>query len=104
MTKIRHVLMNIIYLFLVPVRNIKDRGPTFTCEIFETFCSFYEIRHILNTLAAPRANGLSEWVSRTVLNCLAATAGGQPDLLWDNYVTHIQSAINCSSHKTKYLV
>lgn len=102
-TKVRHVtktLMNIMYLFGTPVRIITDRGSAFTSKTFAKFCSTYGIRHILNAVATPRANGQCERVNRTVLNCLATTAGGESEKLWDTYVKQIQSILNCTKNKT----
>lgn len=102
-TKVRYVtktLLNIFYLFGVPLRLITDRGSAFTSNTFKVFCSSYGIKHVLNAVATPRANGQCERINRTVLNCLATTTGGQPEVLWDNYLKQIQSVLNCTSNKT----
>lgn len=58
--KTRHtvkVLMDLICLFGCPSRIISDRGTSFTSENFKVFCTTYGIKHVLNAVATPRANG-----------------------------------------------
>ncbi|KMQ98328.1 transposon ty3-g gag-pol polyprotein isoform x2 [Lasius niger] len=51
------ILTNLIYLFEVPHRIISDRGTAFTSQAFRMFCDSYGIKHVLNAVATPRANG-----------------------------------------------
>ncbi|KMQ86750.1 retrovirus-like pol polyprotein [Lasius niger] len=54
------ILTNLIYLFGVPNRIISDRGTAFTSQAFRMFCDTYGIKHVLNAVATPRANGQCE--------------------------------------------
>lgn len=103
-TKTKYVikaLLTVFAIFGVPARLITDRGSSFTSHSFGTFCKEYGIRHVLNAVATPRANGQCERMNRTVLDTLATTSAGQPEDTWDDYVKKIQSAIN---NTTKYPV
>lgn len=102
-TKSKHVIKaitDIMYLFGVPIRIISDRGTAFTSHTFKLFCTNYGIRHVLNAVATPRANGQCERVNRTILGTLAATAAGSSEHKWDLHVKNIQSAINLTVNKT----
>ncbi|KAJ8909358.1 hypothetical protein NQ315_000447 [Exocentrus adspersus] len=57
------------------------------------------IKHILNAVATPRANGQCERYNKTIVSSLAATAVGQPDENWDLYVKKVQSALNTTNNK-----
>jgi len=93
-------LNQLFAIFGVPSRIISDRGSSFTSHMFKAFCIEYGIKHILNAVATPRANGQCERMNYIVLNSLAATCAGQPENRWDEYVKKVQSAINCTSNRT----
>lgn len=59
-----------------------------------SFCKDYAIKHVLNAVATPRANGQCERVNRTVLDAVATTCAGKPEETWDENVKQVQSAIN----------
>lgn len=101
-TKTRRVtkaLMDLMHLFGAPNRLITDRGSAFTSKTFETFVRVYGIKHILNAVATPRANGQCERYNRVILNALATTTAGHSEDVWDTFVKQVQSAINCTVHK-----
>lgn len=101
-TKTKHVIKvmyDMMYLFGAPTRIITDRGTAFTAKDFQLFCENYGIKHILNAVASPRANGQCERYNRTILNALATSAAGHPENKWDEFVKSVQSAINCTFNK-----
>nr|XP_012138507.1 PREDICTED: uncharacterized protein K02A2.6-like [Megachile rotundata] len=94
------VLMNFMYLFGVPTRIISDRGTSFTSRRFGLLCQTYGIKHVLNAVATPRANGQYERYNRTIVNALAASAAGQDARDWDVQVKKVQSTINTMYNKS----
>lgn len=102
-TKTRHVikaLEKLIVIFGVPTRIISDRGTSFTSHGFSSFCKELGIKHILNAVATPRANGQCERLNRTLLNALATSSADDSEQAWDKYVKKVQSAINCTVNRT----
>jgi transposase InsO family protein len=102
-TKVKYViraLEDVINIFGVPVRVITDRGSAFTSRSFATFCAEYGVKHILNAVATPRANGQCERFNRTILSSLAAMNGGCEDTKWDIHVKAVQRGLNGTIHKT----
>ncbi|KAK2578126.1 hypothetical protein KPH14_000866 [Odynerus spinipes] len=96
-TKTKYVikaLLTIFAIFGVPTRIITDRGSAFTSHSFEAFCKEYGIKHVLNAVATPRANGQCERVNRTLLDALATTCAGESEDAWDESVKKVQSALN----------
>lgn len=101
-TKAKYViraLEDIINIFGVPVRVISDRGSAFTSHSFKTFCTEYGIKHVLNAVATPRANGQCERFNRTILSSLAAMNGGCEDDKWDVHVKAVQRGLNGTVHR-----
>ena len=70
-------------VFEVSTRIITDRGTAFTSHIFKNFCQEYSIKHVLNAVTTPRANGQCERINRTVLDALSTTCAGEPEATWD---------------------
>lgn len=102
-TKTKYViraLLTVFAIFGVPTRIITDRGTAFTSSAFETFCKEYGIKHVLNAVATPRANGQCERVNRTVLDALATTSAGSAEDTWDEHVKRVQSAINNTTNRS----
>ena len=93
-------LNQLIAIFGTPTRIISDRGTAYTSHTFKAFCEEYGIKHVLNAVATPRANGQCERMNRTVLGSLAASCAGSSEDLWDEQVKKVQSAINCSTNRT----
>lgn len=73
------------YDFGLPVRIISDRDTSFTSTAFKTFCNQVGIKHELNAVACPRANGQVERFNRTFIRSLAApnTCSNKRD--WDTF-------------------
>ncbi|XP_078052016.1 uncharacterized protein LOC144478158 [Augochlora pura] len=85
------VLSQVIAIFGVPSRVITDRGSAFTARSFEAFCVEHGIKHVLNAVATPRANGQCERLNRTLLSSLAATCAGEAEDKWDDKVKQPRS-------------
>lgn len=98
-TTIRVIKEHMSY-FGVPTRLITDRGSCFTSNGFKGFMKDTRIKHILNAVATPRANGQVERFNRTVLDALATKTHGKDDRMWDESVPDVQIGINTTVHKT----
>lgn len=86
--------------FGTPSRLITDRGSCFTSRAFNEFIKSTGIKHILNAVATPRANGQVERFNRTILDALSTKTHGQDDRTWDEQVPEIQIGLNTTIHKT----
>ena len=75
-------LEQVLGIFIMPTKIISDRGTCFTSHRFDAFCQEYRIKHILNAVATPRANGQVDRLNSTVLSSLAATSAGAPEDRW----------------------
>lgn len=88
------VLQSIFYDFGIPARIISDRGTSFTSTAFKDFCSENGIKHVLNAVACPRANGQAERYNQIVLNSLATQNCNSHERDWDKQLGKIQWGIN----------
>ncbi|CAK1599605.1 unnamed protein product [Parnassius mnemosyne] len=88
------------HTFSVPRRLISDRGTSFTSKRFNEYLDSLGVKHVLNTVATPRANGQIERYNRTVLASLTASNFGKPEHLWDECVSDIQWGLNNTINKT----
>lgn len=86
-------LQRLAQTFGHPMRIISDRGSAFTSKDFKTYCENLGIRHVLNAVASPRANGQVERLNRTILNSLTAHMGNEQKG-WDAYLPKVQLGIN----------
>lgn len=101
-TKTKYVIRamtDLINIFGVPDRVISDRGSAFTSHTMKTFCAEFGIKHVLNAVATPRANGQCERFNRTILSSLAAMNGGFEDEKWDMHVKTVQRGLNGTVHR-----
>lgn len=94
------VLLDIFHIFGAPTRIISDRGTAFTSATFKSFCETYGVKHILNAVSTPRANGQCERFNRTILTALSCTAAGAPSYSWDTFIKKVQASINMSFNTT----
>lgn len=92
------VFRNFFSLFGIPTRLITDRGTSFTSRKFKSFVDGLGIKHIMNSVATPRANGQVERYNRTILSALGAMTHGKTAETWDDYIPDIQIGINTSVH------
>lgn len=86
-------LTNLSKVFGCPVRIVSDRGSAFTSREFKQFCERFGIKHVLNAVASPRANGQVERLNRTILSALTAQMGEERKG-WDAYLPKVQLGIN----------
>lgn len=98
-TSIKALKEHISY-FGAPSRLITDRGTSFTSNSFRAFIQSMGIKHILNAVATPRANGQCERYNRTILSALTAKTDNKDDRNWDDYILDIQIGLNTTVHKT----
>lgn len=94
------VLKDHIGYFGVPTRLITDRGTSFTSGVFKEFVTSYGIKHIMNAVATPRANGQVERFNRTILDALSTSAHGKDEKSWDDQILDVQLGLNTTTHKT----
>lgn len=92
-------IRNYFHIFSVSKRLVSDRGSSFTSKRFEEFLNNLGVKHILNAVATPRANGQIERYNRTVLAALSASNHGKPESLWDECVSEIQWGLNNTLNK-----
>lgn len=111
------------FIFVKPVKNVKtkttlkilrelfdiigspsviisDRGTSFTSTEFKKFVDSVGAKHILNSVATPRANGQIERYNRTILESLAATNQGMDEREWDVNTGKLQWSLNNTVNKT----
>lgn len=87
------------HTFSVPKRLISDRGTSVTSKRFHTFLDSLGVKHVMNAVATPRANGQVERYNRTVLSALTSTNHGKPDNVWDECISEIQWGLNNTINK-----
>lgn len=97
-------LDKIFYDFSIPARIVSDRGSSFTSSSFKTFCDTHGIKHVLNSVACPRANGQAERFNATIINSLAAQSCLGHERDWDKCLGKVQwginNTVNASTRKT----
>lgn len=93
------VFKNFFSYFGTPTRLVTDRGTSFTSRKFKHFIHKLGIKHILNSVATPRANGQVERYNRTILASLSTMSHGQSPDKWDDYVQDVQMGINSTEHE-----
>lgn len=86
-------------LFGVPRRVITDRGTSFTSDSFKQFMKERNIKHVLNAVSTPRANGQVERYNRTLIESLAAKMVGLAESKWDEQLPDVQWGINNTHNK-----
>ena len=86
--------------FGTPNRLITDRGSCFTSAKFKSFTQKLGVKHILNAVATPRANGQVERFNRTVIDALGTRCHGEKENTWDEHLGEIQLGINTTVNKS----
>lgn len=86
-------------IFGVPRRLVSDRGTSFTSDIFEKFMTDKGVKHILNAVATPRANGQVERYNKTIIDSLTAKCVGTADNKWDDHLFDVQWGMNNTLNK-----
>lgn len=92
-------LGDVFSTFGYPSRLISDRGTCFTSKEFEKFCADSKIKHILNAVASPRANGQVERYNRTVLGALCSYVDKVGETKWDQELGRVQWGLNNTLNK-----
>lgn len=92
------VFKTLFSYFGSPSRLITDRGTSFTSKKFKTFVHSIGAKHILNSVATPRANGQVERYNRTILASLGSMAHGKNKNSWDELLPDIQLGLNTTVH------
>lgn len=85
-------LREIFNLYGKPRVLISDQGSAFTSRRFQQFCRINKVKHVLNAVATPRANGQVERFNRTMKYALLTTCAEEDK--WNLCVGQIQFAIN----------
>ncbi|XP_028177583.1 uncharacterized protein LOC114365243 [Ostrinia furnacalis] len=93
------VLNQYFSLFGIPSRLISDRGTSFTSKSFKDFVNSLGIKHVLNAVATPRANGQVERYNRTILASLAVKNHNCKENEWDVHLEEIQLGLNTTINK-----
>lgn len=75
-----------------------DRGTSFTSRKFRLFMHSVGTKHILNSVATPRANGQVERYNRTILASRGSMTHGKDKNTWDERLPDVQLGINTSIH------
>lgn len=94
------VFKEFVGYFGVPTRLITDKGTSFTSGMFKEFVVSHGIKHIMNAVATPRANGQVERFNRTILDALSTSTHGKDEKSWDEHISDIQLGLNTITHKT----
>ncbi|KAL4153359.1 hypothetical protein QTP88_001192 [Uroleucon formosanum] len=87
-----------IISYEIPKKMISDRGTAFTSKAFEEFCVQHGIRHTLNSVRHPQANGQVKRVNSTLVPVMQANM--ETDCTWDKHITIVESQLNNAYNKT----
>lgn len=88
------VLRDLFAMFGTPRTLISDRGTSFTSKEFVGYMQNTGVKHILNAVATPRANGQIERYNQSILSSLTALCHGTDDRYWDKHVPDVQWSLN----------
>lgn len=88
------ILKKLFSLFGYPDKVVSDHGKAFTSRNFKQFANDKQFKHILTSIACPRANGQVERTNRTILNALRATDPSEAANNWANCLPDVLWGIN----------
>lgn len=94
------VLRDVFAMFGTPRTLISDRGTSFTSKEFESYMQNIGVKHVLNAVATPRANGQIERYNRSILSSLTALCHGNDDRHWDKHVPDVQWGLNNTTNQS----
>ena len=80
-----------------PVELMSDNGTEFVNDVLRSLCSLMNIKHINVLPYRPQANGITERLNRSILNCMRLTFS-HSDQYWDEKLPDLQAALNSSFH------
>lgn len=72
---------------------------SFTSNSFKVFVTEKGIKHVLNAVATPRANGQVERYNKIILDALTAKCIGIAENKWDEHLSDVQWGINNTFNK-----
>uniref|UniRef100_A0A2S2QN58 RNA-directed DNA polymerase n=1 Tax=Sipha flava TaxID=143950 RepID=A0A2S2QN58_9HEMI len=87
-----------ILQFGIPRRIISDRGTAYTSKAFGEYCTRNGIKHTLNSVRHPQANGQVERVNGTLLPVIQNTM--ETDHIWDKHIDKVECNLNNAYNKT----
>lgn len=93
------ILQDIFDVVGCPRVIISDRGTSFTSRTFREYIKSIGVKHVLNAVATPRANGQIERYNRTILDSLNASNHGLDEREWDLHVGKVQWSLNNTTNK-----
>lgn len=94
------VFREYLSLFGSPKLLITDQGTSFTRKAFKDYIKSVGVKHILNAVATPRANGEVERYNRTILAALGTMNHDKPNGHWDEHLPNIQLGLNTMVNTT----
>lgn len=94
------ILSDIFSVIGSPKVIISDRGTSFTSTTFKNYIKSIGVRHVLNAVATPRANGQIERYNRTILESLAASNHGLDERNWDTHINKVQWSLNNTRNRS----
>lgn len=100
-TKARYVIdyLEVINgLYGTPRVLITDRRSAFISKVMQMFCQQRSVKHILTSVATPRANGQVERLNRVIKNALLSYSPEEE--YWNKSLNKIQLSINSTISKT----
>jgi transposase InsO family protein len=92
------ILQDVTSYLGMPDRIITDHGTAFTSKDFEKYCKTNNVKHVLNAVRTPRANGHAERTNRIILSMLLPT--NENEKRWDENMCSIQWSINTMINST----
>jgi len=90
------VLQDVTSYLGMPDRIVTDRGTAFASKDFEKYCKSNNVKHILNAVRKPRANGHAERKNRIILSIIS----NDIDKRWNDNIRSIQWSINTMINST----
>lgn len=90
------VLEDIFAVTGCPMVIISDQGTSFTSSEFKKYTMSIGVKHVLNAVATPRANGQIERYNRTILDSLASMNHELHEADWDLRLPKLQWSLNNS--------
>lgn len=93
------ILREFVGIFGVPKRIISERGTTFTSDLFKKFVLDKGIKHVLNAVASPWANGQVERYNKVIVNSLTAKCVDSSESKWEDHLPDVQWGMNNTFNK-----
>lgn len=93
------ILQDIFDVIGCPKVIVSDRGTSFTSASFRDYIKSIGVKHVLNAVATPRANGQIERYNRSILDSLASSNHGSDEREWDTHVGKVQWSLNNTINK-----